>query len=222
MIFGDTSGMDELIRELREAVRLYDREAADSAARKVLAADADPVEAIEMGLAAELRSVGERYGRGKVWFLDLMVAAQIVQSAVKILEPEIRKRGAEKRVRGRFLIGTVAGDIHDIGKNIVGMLLMANGFEVIDLGVDVPAETFVEKVEELKPDFLGLSSLLTSSLPELRKVIDALNERGLRDEVNIVLGGAAVTPDYAREVGADVYAEDAVKGVNESIQLTER
>ena len=214
--------MDELIRELREAVRFYDGAAADSAARKVLAADADPVEAIEMGLAAELRSVGERYGRGKVWFLDLMVAAQIVQSAVKILEPEIRKRGAEKRVRGRFLIGTVAGDIHDIGKNIVGMLLMANGFEVIDLGVDVPAETFVEKVEELKPDFLGLSSLLTSSLPELRKVIDALNEKGLRDEVKIVLGGAAVTPDYAREVGADVYAEDAVKGVNESIQLTER
>jgi len=214
--------MDELIRELREAVRFYDGAAADSAARKVLAADADPVEAIEMGLAAELRSVGERYGRGKVWFLDLMVAAQIVQSAVKILEPEIRKGGAEKRVRGRFLIGTVAGDIHDIGKNIVGMLLLANGFEVIDLGVDVPAETFVEKVEELKPDFLGLSSLLTSSLPELRKVIDALNERGLRDEVNIVLGGAAVTPDYAREVGADVYAEDAVKGVNESIQLTER
>ncbi len=163
--------MDELIRELREAVRFYDRAAADSAARKVLAADADPVEAIEMGLAAELRSVGERYGRGK---------------------------------------------------NIVGMLLLANGFEVIDLGVDVPAETFVEKVEELKPDFLGLSSLLTSSLPELRKVIDALNERGLRDEVNIVLGGAAVTPDYAREVGADVFAEDAVKGVNESIQLTER
>ena len=214
--------MDELIRELREAVRFYDGAAADSAARKVLAADADPVEAIEMGLAAELRSVGERYGRGKVWFLDLMVAAQIVQSAVKILEPEIRKRGAEKRVRGRFLIGTVAGDIHDIGKNIVGMLLLANGFEVIDLGVDVPAETFVEKVEELKPDFLGLSSLLTSSLPELGKVIDALNERGLRDEVKIVLGGAAVTPDYAREVGADVYAEDAVKGVNESIQLTER
>jgi corrinoid protein of di/trimethylamine methyltransferase len=214
--------MDELIRELREAVRFYDRAAADSAARKVLAADADPVEAIERGLTAELRSVGERYGRGKVWFLDLMVAAQIVQSAVQILEPEIRKRGAEKNVRGRFLIGTVAGDIHDIGKNIVGMLLKANGFEVIDLGVDVPAETFVEKVEELKPDFLGLSSLLTSSLPELRKVIVALNERGLRDEVNIVLGGAAVTPDYAREVGADIYAEDAVKGVNESIQLTER
>ena len=214
--------MDELIRELREAVRFYDGAAADSAARKVLAADADPVEAIERGLTAELRSVGERYGRGKVWFLDLMVAAQIVQSAVQILEPEIRKRGTEKRVRGRFLIGTVAGDIHDIGKNIAGMLLMANGFEVIDLGVDVPAETFVEKVEELKPDFLGLSSLLTSSLPELRKVIDALNEKGLRDEVKIVLGGAAVTPDYAREVGADVYAEDAVKGVNESIQLTER
>jgi corrinoid protein of di/trimethylamine methyltransferase len=214
--------MDELIRELREAVRFYDREAADSAARKVLAVDADPVEAIERGLAVELRSVGERYGCGKVWFLDLVVAAQIVQSAVKILEPEIRKRGAEKRVRGRFLIGTVAGDIHDIGKNIVGMLLMANGFEVIDLGVDVPAETFVEKVEELKPDFLGLSSLLTSSLPELRKVIDALNEKGLRDEVKIVLGGAAVTPDYARAVGADVFAEDAVKGVNESIRLTVR
>ena len=214
--------MDELIRELREAVRFYDRAAADSTARKVLAADADPVEAIERGLAAELRSVGERYGRGEVWFLDLVVAAQIVQSAVQILEPEIGKRGVEKKVRGRFLIGTVAGDIHDIGKNIVGMLLMANGFEVIDLGVDVPAETFVEKVEELKPDFLGLSSLLTSSLPELRKVIDALNEKGLRDEVKIVLGGAAVTPDYAREVGADVFAEDAVKGVNESIQLTER
>ena len=214
--------MDELIRKLREAVRFYDREAADSTARKVLDADADPVEAIERGLATELRVVGDKYGRGKIWFLDLMLAAQIVQSAVQILEPEIRKRGAEKKVRGRFLIGTVAGDIHDIGKNIVGMLLMANGFEVIDLGVDIPAETFVEKVEELKPDFLGLSSLLTSSLPELKKVIEALSEKGLRDEVKILLGGAAVTPEYAWEVGADIYAEDAVKGVNESIQLTER
>jgi trimethylamine corrinoid protein len=214
--------MDELIRELREAVRFYNMEAANSTARKVLDADADPVEAIERGLVTELRSVGEKYGRGKVWFLDLMVAAQIVQSAVQILEPEIRKRGVEKKVRGRFLIGTVAGDIHDIGKNIVGMLLMANGFEVIDLGVDVPTETFVEKVRKLKPDFLGLSSLLTSSLPELRKVIETLNEKGLRDEVKIFLGGAAVTPEYAEKVGADVYADDAVIGVNIAIQLTDR
>jgi corrinoid protein of di/trimethylamine methyltransferase len=205
--------MENVIQDLKNAVKNYDPEAAEVAAKRVIDEGFDPVIAIEKGLTEDLREIGDKFGSGEVWFIDLMAAANTVQAAVRVLEPEIKRRGIKQRTMGKFLIGTVAGDIHDIGKNIVVLLLMANGFEVIDIGVEIPVEVFIEKVREIKPDILGLSSLLTSSMPEQKKVIDALTENGLRDTVKVIIGGAAVNEKWAAEIGADGYAEDAVDAI---------
>lgn len=205
--------MEDVVEDLKNAVKNYDPEAAELAAKKVIEEGLDPVKAIEKGLTEDLREIGDKFGTGEIWFIDLMAAANTVQAAIRVLEPEIKRRGIKQKTMGKFLIGTVGGDIHDIGKNIVVLLLMANGFEVIDIGVDVPVEVFIDKVREIKPDFLGLSSLLTSSMPEQKKVIDALAENGLRDTVKIIIGGAAVNEGWATEIGADGYAEDAVDAI---------
>lgn len=205
--------MEKIIQDLKNAVKNYDPDAAEAAAKMVIERGIDPVLAIEKGLTEDLREIGDKFGSGEVWFIDLMAAANTVQAAIRILEPEIKRRGIKQRSMGKFLIGTVAGDIHDIGKNIVVLLLMANGFEVIDIGVEVPVEVFIEKVREIKPDILGLSSLLTSSMPEQKKVIDALTENGIRGTVKVIIGGAAVNEKWASEIGADGYAEDAVDAI---------
>ena len=211
--------MEDIILNLNQAVKDYDPEAAEAAAKRVIEKGLDPVKAIE-GLTGDLREMGDKFGTGEIWFIDLMAAANTVQAAVRVLEPEIMRKGIKQKTMGKFLIGTVEGDIHDIGKNIVALLLMANGFEVIDIGVDVPVEVFVEKVREIKPDYLGLSSLLTSSMPEQKKVIDALAENGLRDTVKVIIGGAAVNERWAKEIGADGYAEDAVDAIRVTTALT--
>ena len=205
--------MEKIIQDLKNAVKNYDPEAAEVAAKRVIDEGFDPVIAIEKGLTEDLREIGDKFGSGEVWFIDLMAAANTVQAAIRVLEPEIKRRGIKQKSMGKFLIGTVAGDIHDIGKNIVVLLLMANGFEVIDIGVEIPVEVFIEKVREIKPDILGLSSLLTSSMPEQKKVIDALTENGIRDTVKVIIGGAAVNEKWASEIGADGYAEDAVDAI---------
>ena len=212
--------MEDVISELRQAVNDYDPEAAEIAAHKVIEHGIDPVYAITKGLTEELREIGDKFGTGELWFIDLMAAANTVQAAVSILEPEIKRRDIQTESMGRFLIGTVEGDIHDIGKNIVTLLLKANGYEVIDIGVDIPADVFVEQVRETKPDFLGLSSLLTSSMPQQKKVIDALIENGLRDAVKVIIGGAAVNEKWASEIGADGYAEDAIDAIKVTKALT--
>jgi corrinoid protein of di/trimethylamine methyltransferase len=211
--------LEDVIIDLKNAVKNYDPEAAEVAAKKVIEEGSDPVKAIR-GLTEDLREIGDKFGTGELWFIDLMAAANTVQAAVRVLEPEIKRRGIKQKTMGKFLIGTVAGDIHDIGKNIVVLLLMANGFEVIDIGVDVPVEVFIEKVKEIKPNFLGLSSLLTSSMPEQKKVIDALAENGLKDTVKVIIGGAAVNEKWATEIGADGYAEDAVDAIRITTALT--
>ena len=212
--------MEDVISELRQAVNDYDPEAAEIAAHKVIEHGIDPVYAITKGLTEELREIGDKFGTGELWFIDLMAAANTVQAAVSILEPEIKRRDIQTESMGRFLIGTVEGDIHDIGKNIVTLLLKANGYEVLDIGVDIPADVFVEQVRETKPDFLGLSSLLTSSMPQQKKVIDALIENGLRNTVKVIIGGAAVNEKWASEIGADGYAEDAIDAIKVTKALT--
>jgi len=212
--------MEGIIKELRQAVNNYDPEAAELAAQKVIDQGHDPVLAITKGLTEELREIGDKFGTGELWFIDLMAAANTVQAAVGILEPEIKRRNIQTESMGRFLIGTVEGDIHDIGKNIVTLLLKANGYEVFDIGVDIPADIFVEKVREIKPDFIGLSSLLTSSMPQQKKVIEALKENGLRDTVKVIIGGAAVNERWASEIGADGFAEDAIDAIKVTKALT--
>jgi len=211
----------EIIEGLKKAVLNYDVEAAAELAKKAVDAGIDPVKAIEEGLAAGIREVGEKFGRKEIFLPELIMAAETMNSGLKVLEPEIKKRKTERKSMGKVLIGTVAGDIHDIGKTIVAAMLTANGFEVIDLGVDVPTETFVEKVKEHQPQILALSALLTTSMPMQKEVIEALEKAGLRDKVKVMIGGAPTSREWAKEIGAEGYGANAAEAVEIAKKLAQ-
>jgi len=203
--------MDEkdIFANLTESCLNFDPEAARKYAKEAIEAGVDPIEAIEKGLAPGIRRLGEKFENGEVFLPELIMGGVAMQDAMKILESKI-PQGKERKILGRVLLGTVRGDIHDIGKNIVASLLKANGFEVHDVGVDVPTEVFVQKVRELEPDVVGLSALLTTTLPAQKEVVAALEQAGLRKRVKVIVGGAAASRDWCVEAGADGYAGDAV------------
>jgi trimethylamine corrinoid protein len=210
---------DDIFKELGEAVRNFDEELSRSLAEKAVEMGVDPVEALEEGLAKALREVGDRFGRGDAFITELIAAAQAMEAGAGVLNEEIVRRGARRKAVGRFLIGTVEGDIHSIGKNIVATMLSAAGFEVIDIGADVATETFVEKVGDLKPDILGLSALMTTTMTKQRDVIEALRTAGLREGVKVIVGGAPVTEDWVEEIGADACGLDAGSAVKTALGL---
>lgn len=200
----------------------FDDDLARRLAREAIDLGIDPVEALEDGLAKALREVGDRFGSGDAFITELIAAAQAMETGAEILNEEIVRRGASRKSIGRFLIGTVEGDIHSIGKNIVTTMLRATGFEVVDLGVDVPTEVFVDKVREFKPDFLGLSALMTTTMTKQREVIDALQEAGLKQGVKVIVGGAPVTEEWVKEIGADACGLDAGIAVQVALSLMGR
>jgi len=204
---------EEVLNKLMNAVLNYDPEAAVKAAEEALQKGVDPVEAIEGGLAKGVRIVGERFGAGEAFLTELVIAAEAMKQALKVLEPAILKSTREKKTLGKVLIGTVEGDIHDIGKNIVGTLLMVAGFEVIDIGVDVPTEKFVEKIKEAKPEIVGMSALMTTTMAKMADVIEALKREGLREKVKVIIGGAPTSKKWAEEIGADAHGGDAIEAV---------
>jgi trimethylamine corrinoid protein len=212
---------DDILKELGEAVRNFDEELSRSLAEKAVEMGIDPVEALEEGLAKSLREVGDRFGRGDAFITELIAAAQAMEAGAGVLNEEIVRRGASRRSIGKFLIGTVEGDIHSIGKNIVATMLSAAGFEVIDMGVDVKTEEFIERVRELEPDILGMSALMTTTMTKQRDVVEALREADLRDGVKIIVGGAPVTEDWVEEIGADACGLDAGSAVQTALSLME-
>ena len=163
-------------------------------------------------LSEALDDVGRKYEREEYFLSELMMAGVLATEVTNILKPYWRKAG--RKSLGKVVIGTVKGDIHDLGKNIVIMMLRAAAFEVVDLGVDVSAEKFADVIEKETPDLLGLSALLTSTVNEIGNVLDTLKKRGLRSHVSVVVGGRSVTKEYADEVGADGYAKDAAEAVS--------
>jgi methylmalonyl-CoA mutase cobalamin-binding domain/chain len=165
------------------------------------------------GVTGALKDVGERFGLGALFLTELMFCGEAGKAAMSILTEEIKRQKKEIIYKGRVVIGTVAGDLHDIGKSLVVAMLTANGFEVFDLGIDVPDETFVEKVRELKPDILGLSALITPTMFKFKDVVDALKEAGLRDGVKVIIGGASVNPRWAEESGADAFGTDTIDAI---------
>ncbi len=209
----------EILEGLAEAVRNYDDAGSKSLAEKAIRMGVDPVVALEEGLARALREVGDRFGRGDAFITELIAAAQAMEAGADVLNKEIARLGASRRTIGRFLIGTVKGDIHSIGKNIVATMLRSAGFEVIDLGVDVPTGTIVEKVRELKPDIVGLSALMTTTMTKQREVIKALEGVGLRGDVKVIVGGAPVTEEWVEEIGADACGQDAGSAVELALEL---
>ncbi|MDD2695975.1 MAG: corrinoid protein, partial [Anaerolineales bacterium] len=173
----------------------------------------EPMAIVKDGLIPGMNIVGEKFSSGEYFLPDLIIAADGMQKAMELLEPELRARHQAVESAGTVILGTVKGDIHEIGKSLVGTMLSANGFKVHDLGVDVPTDAFISKVKETKPDILGLSALLTTTMTVQREVIQALNEAGVRDNLKVMVGGAPVTRSWAEEIGADGYAEDAMGAV---------
>ena len=203
----------EVLENLKKAIVEYDHEGAASWARKAVEQKVDPIKALNV-LTEAIRQVGDGFERGKLWLPELVGAADAMQGATPILEEEIKRTGAKKETMGTVVVGTVFGDIHSIGINMVSTLLTAAGFDVHMLGINVKAERFVEAVREHKPDILVMSALLTLTASEQRKVIAALKEEGMRDKVKVMVGGGAINADFAKNIGADGYdptAPGAVK-----------
>jgi corrinoid protein of di/trimethylamine methyltransferase len=204
---------DELFAALRQSV--IDGDAVQSAtlAQQALDDGVPPLDAIEIGLVPGLSYVGEQFGLGELFLPDMMLAARAMQKALDILEPELKAQSAQRKVVGRVVIGTVKGDIHEIGKNLVGMMLSTSGFQVHDLGVDVAPDRFVEAAKEHDADIVGVSALLTTTMAGQRTVVEALVTAGLRERVRVIVGGAPASESWAKEIGADGYSEDAIGAV---------
>jgi corrinoid protein of di/trimethylamine methyltransferase len=194
----------EVIEGLKRAVIEYDSEGAAGWARRAVVEGVAPIKAME-ALTEAIRQVGDRFGKGELWLPDLVGAADAMQAAIPIIEEELKKTGAKRESLGIVVVGTVFGDIHDIGKAMVCTLLTAAGFEVHDLGVNVRAEEFLEAIDKFKADILAMSALLTMTASEQRKVIEALKARGARDRLKVMVGGGALTQEFADEIGADGY-----------------
>jgi corrinoid protein of di/trimethylamine methyltransferase len=210
---------ERLFEEMAQAVIDGVPDKARDLAGEVLRLGIDPLAAIDQGLKPGMDVVGEGFAKGELFIPDLMMSSEAMKAAIGILEPELTKRKQERQVLGKVVIGTVQGDIHEIGKTLVATMLAANGFEVHDLGVDVSPQQFLDKVRQVNPDVLGLSALLTTTLLNQETVILTLKEAGLRDQVKVIVGGVPASPEWAEEIGADGYAENATQAVQVVRQL---
>jgi len=209
---------EDLIKRAMKAVLDGDEDAAVEVANKVVAEGINVVEIINEGFMPGMIEVGDLFSKEEFSLPEVLLAAGAMQKAIDIMEPHIpREQVAEKR--GTVVIGTVEGDIHDIGKNIVAVMLRVYGFEVEDLGRDVPIKKFIDKARELNADIVASSSLMTTTMPGQRLLEDKLREAGIREKVKTMVGGAAVTQEWADKIGADGYAEDASECVTKAIEL---
>jgi len=194
-----------------------DREGLETLTREAISEGIPVGTIINEHLMPAMEEVGRLHEEGGLFIPEMLMSARAMQASMAILKPLIV--GDEVKIAGRVVIGTVEGDLHDIGKTLVGMMLESAGFEVHDLGVDVKPEKFVEAVRELKPVVVGMSALLTTTMPSMQRSIDALKEADLRDELIVMVGGAPLTPEYAESIGADGFAEDAAGAVRRAKEL---
>jgi len=205
---------EKILALMSQAIIEGNQEEAVRLAREALELKLDLAEVIEKGYVPGIQKVGELWEKGEYFLPELITSSEAMKAALAILEPEIKKMDQGLRARGKVVIGTVEGDIHDIGKNIVASMLQASGFEVFDLGADVKLEKFIEKAEEVKADIIGLSALLTTTMIGQKRLIELLQKRQLRERYKVIVGGAPVTARWAEEIGADGYAENAVAAVH--------
>lgn len=206
---------DAIFEEIRDSVLSMDSDDLMDTVRKALSRGIDPISIVDDGLARGLRVVGRKFEEGEFFLIELVTAAEAAQRVIKeILQPEIGKRKAKRRSLGKIVLGTVEGDIHNIGKNIVGAMLFAAGFEVYDLGVDVPVAEFVKKAREVDADVVGASALLSTTRLVQKDIVQALVEEGIREKVKVIFGGAPVTEEWVEEIGGDGYAENGVEAVD--------
>lgn len=210
---------EELYKAMFQSIIDGDADVAASLAKQAVDSGLDPLEAINQGFVPGVNQVGEQFSCGEMFLPELVMAGEAMKTAISVLEPEMAKRGTERKVFGKVVLATVQGDIHDIGKTLVGTMLAAYGFQVYDLGVDVPILKVVEKAREVNADIVALSALLTTTMVRQRDVIEALEDVGLRARVKVMVGGAPVTHEWVQQIGADGYSEDAVGAVSVAKKL---
>jgi corrinoid protein of di/trimethylamine methyltransferase len=198
----------EVLENLKKAIVEYDREGAAHFAKKAVQEHIDPIEALDV-MTVAIRQVGDGFGKGELWLPELVGAAAAMTAAAPIIEEEIKRVGSRRESLGTVVIGTVWGDIHTIGKTMVGTLLTADGFIVKDLGTNVSAEGFITGIKQYNADILAMSALMTTTAPEQRKAMETLREQGFRDKVKIMVGGGAITQEFADSIGADGYEPTA-------------
>ena len=210
---------EEIFEDLLRAIVDMDEEGGKRAAAKLIEEKIDPVEGIEKGLSKGMKIIGEKFNKSEIYLPEMMMAADVFTSVMEILKPHISAETLDKMKQGTVVIGTVKGDIHAIGKDITAMLLETAGFTVHNLGVDVATSTFIEEARKVKADIIGLSSLLTTTMPSQKDVIDILKETGERDKYTILIGGAPTSQDWANEIGADGYGETAERAVSLALEF---
>jgi len=208
----------EVYEKLAQSVIDGEPEDAEQLAIQALDEGLDPLTCINEGLTKGIQRVGELFASGEYFLPELIIGAEAMKKALAVLEPAM-VGDQSREVVGTVVLGTVEGDMHEIGKTLVGTMLTANGFKVIDLGVDKNAENFIKAVKETQADIVGASALLTTTMLQQRKLIEALQSAGLRDQVKVMVGGAPVTESFAKEIGADGYAEDAISAVDLAFRL---
>jgi corrinoid protein of di/trimethylamine methyltransferase len=210
----------EIFTQLANSLIDGDPDATYALTKQALEAGIEPMAIIREGLMPGMNAVGDKFSCGEYFLPDLIIAADGMRSAMELLEPELRARQQTIESPGTVVLGTVAGDIHEIGKSLVGTMLSANGFKVYDLGVNVPTHNFIQKVRETNANLLGLSALLTTTMTVQRDIIHELTEAGIRSQIKVMVGGAPVTRSWAEEIGADGYAEDALGAVQLARKLS--
>jgi corrinoid protein of di/trimethylamine methyltransferase len=211
---------EEFFEKLAQAVVDGEQEDAVALAKEALDQGLDPLECITNGLTVGIQRVGEMFSCGDYYLPELIIGADVMKAALDILEPAL-VGGQKREVVANVVLGTVQGDLHEIGKTLVGTMLTANGFQVKDIGVDQPPAAFIEAIKDVDATIVGASALLTTTMLQQEKLIQALEEAGIRDKVKVMVGGAPITEEYAKKIGADGYAEDAISAVNLAFRLAD-
>ena len=203
--------MEKLLEEIKNTVIAGKHKKIEALVQKAIQEKANLDDLINRALIAAMDVVGDRFAKSEIFVPEMLVSAVTMKKGLDIIKPLLKED--EEQTKGKVILCTVKGDLHDIGKNLVAMMLEGAGLEVIDLGVDVTVEKVVDKVHEVQPQVLGLSALLTTTMPEMENVINLLRDRGIREKVKVMIGGAPVDADFAKKIGADAYGEDAGEAV---------
>ena len=209
---------EELIEKLTSGLKNYDRDGCLELSKQAIESGVDSVKVID-SLTKAIREIGEAFNKSEIFLPELMQASEVMKRIMPIFEEDLLNKGQKRDVAGTLVLGTVSGDIHDIGKSMVATMFVSAGYRVHDIGIDVPTETFIEAVEKYEPDIVGMSALLTLTSYQMLAVIAALTEKGLREKVKILVGGGAITPDFAQSIGADGYGANAAEAVLEAERL---
>ncbi|MBK7453166.1 MAG: corrinoid protein [Anaerolineales bacterium] len=210
---------EEMYKQMAQCIIDGDSDIAIDLAKKSIELGMHPLDTITKGFVIGVNYIGDQFGLGEAFLPELVMAGEAMKAAVAVLEPELLKLGEAREMLGRVVLATVEGDIHEIGKTLVGTMLSASGFEVVDLGVDQPADKIIGKALEINANLIGMSALLTTTMVRQREVIEELDKEGLRPRIKVMVGGAPITRDWVTKIKADGYSEDAIGAVKVAKEL---